>query len=435
MSLSLERQREPAAKVRLEPELPDGFDPARYLRSNRDAALSGMDPARHWRDVARPEERAGLRPNWRFPKFQAAYYLLNNPDVPGLIASGAVDSAADHWFRFGRHEHLSGARDFGSDFDEAAYLDRRRDVASAVRRGGYVSGFDHWLCWGRTEDEDAACEVLRIPRTRPTSEEFSVEKQTFWKENGFIILEGAIAPERCDEAVRRIDAIWANRKTAEYPFCIDVDIETQAQRRIAMADAADAAKAAPYKINDTFMADDFFADIALDPEVTKVLRWVLEAPPCVVASLNFERGSTQAFHTDTLFMPGHRQGAMTAAWFAFEDVSEEAGPLKYYPGSHQIPMYRFSTGSPAYVGAEYPLYEQHMYAHVDRLGLVPQKFLPKKGDVLIWHELLFHGGAPIVDRSLTRKSFVCHYWNAELMPPNELTPWNGVFRQTRAYLG
>lgn len=432
--MSLERER-PAAELATASVLPEGFDPDRYRRSHRDVAQQGLDPAEHWLSVGRAEERAGLRPNWRYPRFQAQYYLLGNPDVIALIRDGVVDSAADHWFRFGRHEHLSGQRAFAQDFDEGAYLARRRDVASAVRRGGYISGLDRWLCWGRAEDDDSASPVMRIPRTRPSTDALSEDQQTFWKENGFVILKGAISPERCDEATRRIDAIWAERATAGHPFCIDVLLETPEQRRIPMAEATDVAKASPYKINDTFMAEDFFADIALDPEVTKVLQWVLEADPCVVASLNFERGSTQDYHTDTLFMPGGRQGAMTAAWFAFEDVSAEAGPLVYYPGSHQIPRYLFSTGSTVYHGPEFPLYQRHQKDHVDRLGLVPQTFLPKKGDVLIWHEQLFHGGAPIIDRALTRKSYVCHYWNADLMPPGELSPWNGVYRQKRHYLG
>ncbi len=434
MALSLERERPTLTPDLQVAEPPADFDPERYLRAHRDAAQNGLDPLDHWLRFGRAEERAGLRANWRYPRFQSQYYLLANADVAALIADGAADSAADHWFRYGRAEHKAGERSFGQEFDEAAYLDRRRDIASAVRRGGYVSGFDHWLCWGRAEDEDAASPVLRIPRDRPRAKDVSDEKQAFWKENGFVILEGAISADRCEEAKARLDRIWATRKTTDHPFCIDVQLETANQRRIPMADAEDSAKDRPYKINDTFMADPFFTDIALDPEVTKVLKWVLEADPCVVASLNFERGSTQLYHTDTLFMPGGRQGAMTAAWFAFEDVSDEAGPLIYYPGSHQIPMYRFSTGSPAHVGEEFHLYQHHMKSHVDRLALVPARFLPKKGDVLIWHELLFHGGAPIIDMSRTRKSYVCHYWNSDLMPKEQLMPWNGVYRQQRAYL-
>jgi hypothetical protein len=49
-------------------------------------------------------------------------------------------------------------------------------------------------------------------------------------------------------------------------------------------------------------------------------------------------------------------------------------------------------------------------------GLAPQTFLGKAGDVLIWHEELAHGGTPILDMSLTRKSLVTHYWSQSCVP-------------------
>lgn len=432
MPLTLERDETSMARG---PVPPADLDGARYLRAHRDVAKLGADPLEHWLAVGRDQERAGTRVNWRYPRFQTAYYLHANPDVLGLIVDGTVDSAADHWFRFGRAEHASGARPFGQDFDEAAYLARRGDVAAAIRRGGYVSGLDHWMCWGKAEEDEAPEPIIRIPRQRPSTDALSEEKQAFWKENGFVVLEGAIPPDRCDAAARRIDEFWRTRRDGHHPFCADIFLERPDYRRVPLAQVPDDARALPYKINDVFIADPFFTDLALDEAVTRVLRWVLEAPPCVVASLLMERGSTQAFHTDTLYMPGARPGAMTAAWYALEDVSDDAGPLNYYPGSHHIPTYRFSTGSTAWVADEDHLYQRHMYDHVDRLALAPQRFLPRKGDVLIWHELLFHGGAPIRDPGLTRKSFVCHYWNADLMPAEQLVAWNGAYRQDRPYLG
>ena len=41
-------------------------------------------------------------------------------------------------------------------------------------------------------------------------------------------------------------------------------------------------------------------------------------------------------------------------------------------------------------------------------GLKTEKFMAKKGDVLIWHADLMHGGAPIQDRRLTRKRAWLH---------------------------
>ena len=45
--------------------------------------------------------------------------------------------------------------------------------------------------------------------------------------------------------------------------------------------------------------------------------------------------------------------------------------------------------------------------------LKKETLLIKKGDVLIWHASLVHGGDPIINPELTRKSFVCHYSSQE----------------------
>jgi hypothetical protein len=42
-------------------------------------------------------------------------------------------------------------------------------------------------------------------------------------------------------------------------------------------------------------------------------------------------------------------------------------------------------------------------------GLKTETFMAKKGDVLIWHADLMHGGVPIQDPRQTRKSLVAHF--------------------------
>lgn len=45
----------------------------------------------------------------------------------------------------------------------------------------------------------------------------------------------------------------------------------------------------------------------------------------------------------------------------------------------------------------------------ERRGLVAKTFVAKRGEVFVWHSALLHGGAPVADQRLTRKSFVVHY--------------------------
>jgi len=50
-----------------------------------------------------------------------------------------------------------------------------------------------------------------------------------------------------------------------------------------------------------------------------------------------------------------------------------------------------------------------MLGQMNRFGIEPRPFLPKKGQALIWHSGLVHGGSPVKDPSKTRNSFVVHY--------------------------
>ncbi|HVS44039.1 MAG TPA: hypothetical protein VMU20_17460 [Candidatus Dormibacteraeota bacterium] len=62
-----------------------------------------------------------------------------------------------------------------------------------------------------------------------------------------------------------------------------------------------------------------------------------------------------------------------------------------------------------------------------------KRFLARKGDVFIWSADLAHGGSPIEDRSLTRRSLVGHFTPVSQEPQymamhtgrRTRLPWNG----------
>jgi len=110
-------------------------------------------------------------------------------------------------------------------------------------------------------------------------------------------------------------------------------------------------------------------------------------------------------------------GYLTAAWIAFEDIHPDSGPLVYYPGSHKLP-YVFSKD----VGITESDFKEHEYTSyrdkyepfirglIGEHGLAPQYFHAQKGDVLIWHANLIHGGSPRRNMQLSRRSVVCHFF-------------------------
>jgi ectoine hydroxylase-related dioxygenase (phytanoyl-CoA dioxygenase family) len=70
---------------------------------------------------------------------------------------------------------------------------------------------------------------------------------------------------------------------------------------------------------------------------------------------------------------------------------------------------------------DYVDYEDVLEDLVAQKGYTKKEFLAKKGDVLIWHANLVHGGAPILNKSLTRKSMVVHYYATDVIKYHEIT--------------
>ena len=105
---------------------------------------------------------------------------------------------------------------------------------------------------------------------------------------------------------------------------------------------------------------------------------------------------------------------MCGVWVALEDVSDEAGPLEYYPGSHKWPIIYNEQIGVRVTRANSPrsqeIYHDVWEALVEKNGIAPQFFFPRKGDTLIWAANLLHGGSRQRDPNATRWSQVTHYF-------------------------
>ena len=84
----------------------------------------------------------------------------------------------------------------------------------------------------------------------------------------------------------------------------------------------------------------------------------------------------------------------------------------YCPGSHVEKMYEGFTNYPqtnlkTCDKATWKGYDEYMNSISTKYKT--EKFIARKGDVLLWHGMLAHGGGTVKNQSLTRKSFVVHY--------------------------
>lgn len=171
------------------------------------------------------------------------------------------------------------------------------------------------------------------------------------------------------------------------------------------------------RIQNAFTFSESVKSLALNGRVLDFLRIAFGREPIPFQTLNFEKGSEQATHSDSIHFNTFPYGFMCGAWVALEDVDSENGPLHYYPGSHKLPFFGMDqfalhgTSDPDRPTYElYPQYEEGLSNLIENLSLQKESVTMKKGQCLIWAANLLHGGDPIIDESRTRFSQVTHYF-------------------------
>ncbi|OJY88130.1 MAG: hypothetical protein BGP13_06135 [Sphingobacteriales bacterium 40-81] len=166
--------------------------------------------------------------------------------------------------------------------------------------------------------------------------------------------------------------------------------------------------------------------ITTHPQIKSILDFLLNKNVVPFQTINFINGSEQRAHSDSIHMTTYPLGYLIAAWIALEDITPDNGPLFYYPGSHKLPFLLNSdynnTSSLLTLGnKKYSDYEDVLEDVLNENHFEAKTFLAKKGDVLIWHANLVHGGAPILNKALTRKSMVIHYYADNVIKYHEIT--------------
>jgi phytanoyl-CoA hydroxylase len=255
-----------------------------------------------------------------------------------------------------------------------------------------------------TDRRDAA-EVVARRRRSQQLDEAGAALVEHWLEHGYAILPGAVDPQVCDELVDDLRTAFA-----------------RGDDRLSVIPPGDhfGHKLAPdtdmhgMRVTDVYVYFESARRALLSAAIVQFLRSIFDAAPLLHQSLTFEHGSGQGIHRDTAYVVVDPPLALAASWIALEDVQPGSGELVYFDRSHNLPDYLFSGRYKSWNPERDGFVEHDECANLlhsgslDR-GLPLQVLRVNKGDALIWSADLAHGGGPIEDTSLTRRSLVGHY--------------------------
>jgi ectoine hydroxylase-related dioxygenase (phytanoyl-CoA dioxygenase family) len=221
-----------------------------------------------------------------------------------------------------------------------------------------------------------------------------------WIDNGYIILENFFSEKQIDETYAEIELLF-KQQIIDYNYTGG-------------------------RIMDAFRKSKKVNEIMRDKELLRLISFLLGRETDLFQTINFFEGSQQNPHSDFIHMSTEPKGYLVGVWVALEDIDTDAGPVYYYPGSHRLPYIfneDFDTGNTSlWLGnLNYTNYEIQIQELIKEHNLKPVEFTAKKGDVLIWHANLIHGGKKINRKGSTRKSLVGHYFSKGVLCYHEIT--------------
>ena len=228
-----------------------------------------------------------------------------------------------------------------------------------------------------------------------------------WREKGRILIKNAISHELIDAYLNEIEELKSQQPSKLLITAANLPEPT-------IYSPENLAENQSVRIVDDYFFSECSRQLLFHRSITRFMQLVFERKPVLTQSLRFEYGSQQAIHQDTAFVRMNAPMKLAAIWLALEDIKPGSGELIYYPGSHRWEGYLFS-GQFKHYDAERDGPEQlnawHQWIHDEakRRHVDTESFVAKKGDILIWHAALAHGGSQVIDKKQTRLSLVGHY--------------------------
>ncbi|MBC7451087.1 MAG: phytanoyl-CoA dioxygenase family protein [Cytophagales bacterium] len=249
-------------------------------------------------------------------------------------------------------------------------------------------------------DKADAIEQLHTNKELKKFPEETQQQLLQWPENGYLILKNCFSLKEVDSINEEMEHLLKEQK-----------VHWRYNNR---------------KIMFSMYASTLIRRMAIDKRITSVMEFILKMPVIAFQNINFYKGSEQKAHSDSIHMTTFPPGYLIAAWIALEDVDHTNGPLFYLPGSHKLryllnDQYEHGGGKLVLGSDAYDKYEIHLEEEIKRTAFTSKEFHAKKGDVLIWHANLLHGGKAILDETSTRKSMVVHFYGKNVIKYHETT--------------
>jgi phytanoyl-CoA hydroxylase len=260
-------------------------------------------------------------------------------------------------------------------------------------------------------DQPSAPQIIgaRLEQNEITNEE-AVRLNKFF-DDGYVIFPSGLTDNFFLAAISECRKLWLNRPED----LLAASNSFNGGRPMSLGHfPADFAPGPGCRMLDSHSHNAPFADLMSLPILHRFIDLLLGEKSVATQSLYFSHGSGQPLHRDPWFVVTTPVSTLFAAWVALEDISPDSGPLSIVAKSHRLRYKPLNTGDiifhdPQATADARDAHVKDMHKQMADSGLVAQPFLAKRGDILIWHGSLIHGGSPVQKSTASRESLVIHF--------------------------
>lgn len=226
---------------------------------------------------------------------------------------------------------------------------------------------------------------------------------------------------------------WCEKGFVSLPGFFDKDFISDLEESVeANLTKAQQKKYATDRVLHLHKTNDKVRQAFKDEKLLKILSFLLGKEILPFQTINFYKSSSQPAHSDAIHLTTEPLGYSLGVWVALEDIKPGSGEFFYYPGSHKLKYIMnndFNAGKNFLIQTEdlHEKYESKIAQIIEETNLKAEVFLPKKGDIFIWHTNLIHGSLAKKESSLTRKSLIMHYFAKGVLCYHEMMEMPAIF--------
>lgn len=236
------------------------------------------------------------------------------------------------------------------------------------------------------------------------------EIQQYYREQGYVIICKALKLDKIDVLLELVE-----QKKRDRLFVFNSqDTHIPTRPRLTEAGFIENSMLNPANLKFAPRLSRAIESCLVDPTVAEILS-ILSGDRAHVMMQNmlFDKSTGTIEHQDHYYLDADPPGNMVAAWYALEDIQEDAGCFFVLPGSHRG---RVISRANAKNFSDHEDYRKEIITLIHNSDYQYKAFPLEKGDVLFWHPYTIHGAYKNANPQHSRKSLTAHFYPAQYKP-------------------